>query len=196
MEPAAQGIDDTSSIHLADTRTPTRRSDDGERAVFLPGEDSDEDEDEDAKARRSEDRRRMLGNSGAQVSRIDISGGGSDEDGFEMVSASREGSRRAGRSANTLSAKAGSILVRYWPFSDCIRSRIDSPFSENRIGNSEHICCHPAVPRHRIFFDPLRVARPQKAVVAVASRACRAWAWGSGEWYRPVGIKRHCCVSL
>lgn len=74
--------------------------------MFLPGDDSDEEEEEDdAKARRSEDRRRMLGNSGAQVSRVDISGGGSDEDGFEIVSAPR-------RSANTLSAKAGSILVR------------------------------------------------------------------------------------
>ncbi|KJA17812.1 hypothetical protein HYPSUDRAFT_145931 [Hypholoma sublateritium FD-334 SS-4] len=111
-EPAAQGIDDTGSIHLADTRTPTRRGDDGERAVFLPGDDSDEEEEEDdSKARRSEDRRRMLGNSGAQVSRIDISSGGSDEDGYEIVSsAPRDGSGRAARSANTLSAKAGSIL--------------------------------------------------------------------------------------
>ncbi len=82
--------------------------------MFLPGDDSDEDEDEDAKARRSEDRRRMMGNSGAQVSRIDISGGGSDEDSYDMVSTSRG---RTGRSANTLSAKAGSILVRYCPFS-------------------------------------------------------------------------------
>ncbi|KAF9474838.1 MFS general substrate transporter [Pholiota conissans] len=109
-EPATLTTDDTGSIHLADTRTQQRISGDPqENAVFLANDGSDE-EDEEAEALR-EERSRVLSNSGAQLSRIDIRSEGSDEDGYEIVPGADGGVvGGSGRSANTLSAKAGIIL--------------------------------------------------------------------------------------
>ena len=108
--------DDAGSIRLADTRTRPRTSGENERDVFLPGGDeSDGSEDEEA---RTEERRRVLSNSGAQMSRINIrspSEGSDDEDGYEIVNGNDDAGVREGGARNnpgTLSAKAGIILVR------------------------------------------------------------------------------------
>jgi solute carrier family 45 protein 1/2/4 len=87
-----------------------------ERNVFLPGEASDsEDENENDEVKKSEERRRMLGNSDAQVSRLDISDAGSP-DGYQRVNGGDAGNSvpRNTRSGSSLSAKAGIILVSYW----------------------------------------------------------------------------------
>ena len=115
-EPATHTVDDAGSIRLADTRTRPRTSGENERDIFLPrGDESDGSEDEEA---RREERRRVLSNSGAHLSRINLrspSEGSEDEDGYEIVN----GDVSAGVSENeernnpgTLSAKAGIILVR------------------------------------------------------------------------------------
>lgn len=102
-EPAPGG--DTGSIRLADTRTERREStDQGERDMFLVGEE-DESEDDGELVDRNEgadERRRVMGNSGAQLSRLDISAP-TDEDEDEDFGRNPDGG---------LSAKAGIILVR------------------------------------------------------------------------------------
>ncbi|KDR74758.1 hypothetical protein GALMADRAFT_269030 [Galerina marginata CBS 339.88] len=121
-EPATQTTEEAGAIRLADTRTRPRPrprtsgNHDNEREVFLPGDDSDsEDENEGEEAAR-EERRRVLSNSGAQLSRIDIQGaagdGEEDEDGYEIVPGARDANGRlgGGSTAGTLSAKAGIIL--------------------------------------------------------------------------------------
>ncbi|KAF8959599.1 hypothetical protein BDZ97DRAFT_1761306 [Flammula alnicola] len=80
-EPAALTADDTGSILLADTRTRPRTSDENERQVFLPGEDTDE---EDEAALR-EERRHALSNSGAQLSPIDIRRTVGEEQDYETL---------------------------------------------------------------------------------------------------------------
>ena len=91
-------------------------SGENEREAFLPGGDeSDEGEDEEA---RKEERRRVLSNSGSQLSRIDLrplAGGSDDEDGYEIVDrngSTFEGGIEKRNHPGTLSAKAGIILVR------------------------------------------------------------------------------------
>ncbi|KIM38864.1 hypothetical protein M413DRAFT_447558 [Hebeloma cylindrosporum] len=111
-EPATHTVDHAGSIRLADTRTRPRTSGENEREVFLPGGDeSDGSEDEEA---RREERRRVLSNSGAQLSRINLrSDGSDDEDGYEIVNGNDgAGVRESGERSNpgTLSAKAGIIL--------------------------------------------------------------------------------------
>ncbi|PPQ98305.1 hypothetical protein CVT26_013500 [Gymnopilus dilepis] len=141
-EPATSNgtADDTESIVLADTRTPSRASrnsrddmEEGERSAFLPGSASDsEDEDEEGVGRKrksidgsgpgrremEEQRRGVLGNSEAQVSRIDISVRRlslEDQGEYEIVPGPGQGSGRSGRrrdrsAPGTLSAKAGTIM--------------------------------------------------------------------------------------
>ncbi|KAJ3515315.1 hypothetical protein NLJ89_g1827 [Agrocybe chaxingu] len=111
-EPAAQSPENPGTIHLADARQ--RDSSEHERQVFLSrngeGEHSESDS-EDEEARR-EERRRVLTNSGAQLSRIDI-GVPEHEDGdYEFVPGPENGQRTnvAVSTASTLSAKAGIIL--------------------------------------------------------------------------------------
>ncbi|KAF5324984.1 hypothetical protein D9619_009553 [Psilocybe cf. subviscida] len=118
-EPAGHVAGDSISIRLTDTRSHPRSSYDPdpehERDVFLQrDDDASEDEDEVAL---QEERRRMLGNSGAQLSRIDIrSPQTHDDEDYEIVPGHRD-PVRADRSAGgdgvqggTLSAKAGIIL--------------------------------------------------------------------------------------
>lgn len=107
-EPGSALTEDAASIRLADTRTRMRSSEDeGERDVFLPGEDEEsEDGDEDRDEEAEERRRRILTHSGAQLSRIDVS---DDLDDYEIVG--RDGSTAQGEGGG-LSAKAGIILVR------------------------------------------------------------------------------------
>ncbi|PPR06325.1 hypothetical protein CVT24_001015 [Panaeolus cyanescens] len=104
-EPAPYASDAPVNIRLADARSGLRSSADNEREVFLPGDVSDEEEDEE----RLEERRRVLGNSGAQVSRIRIRET-EDEDYQVVTSVNGERSHRRGGEAGTLSAKAGIIL--------------------------------------------------------------------------------------
>ncbi|PPQ81361.1 hypothetical protein CVT25_015468 [Psilocybe cyanescens] len=109
IEPAAQSVDDAGSIRLADTRTQRRTSGENEREMFLPGNDSDEDDDETL----IEERRRVLSNSGAQLSRINLQGNGHDDDDYEIVQGpgQNQGRSGSGRSTSgTLSGKAGVIL--------------------------------------------------------------------------------------
>ncbi|KAF9036322.1 major facilitator superfamily domain-containing protein [Panaeolus papilionaceus] len=98
--------DASDNIRMTDARTGSRSSDDNEREIFLAGNLSDDDEDEE----RTEDQRRMMGNSGAQVSRIRIREA-EDED-YQLVSNGngRGRSERRGAEAGTLSSKAGIIL--------------------------------------------------------------------------------------
>lgn len=80
--------------------------------MFLPGDASDSDNDDGDEPAKKEERRRVLGNSGAQVSRADISGV-SNRDGYHMVNGgSGDGVAREAPSEGGLSAKAGIILVR------------------------------------------------------------------------------------
>lgn len=132
-EPAGHVGGDSVSIRLTDTRTHPRSSYDPEpeheRDVFLQGND-DPSDDEDEVAR-LEERRRMLGNSGAQLSRIDIrSPQVHDEEDYEIVSGRRDLGR--GERSNSgdagqrgaLSAKAGTILVSH-THAAIIRRNID-----------------------------------------------------------------------
>ncbi|KAF8963511.1 major facilitator superfamily domain-containing protein [Flammula alnicola] len=108
-EPATLTADDTGSILLADTRTRPRTSDENERQVFLPGEDTDE---EDETALR-EERRHVLSNSGAQLSRIDIRRTVGEEEDYDILPrrGAANGRPNGERSdAGTLSGKAGIIL--------------------------------------------------------------------------------------
>ncbi|KAF8148425.1 major facilitator superfamily domain-containing protein [Crassisporium funariophilum] len=110
-EPAAHSTDNAGSIRLADTRTRPRTSAEGEGDDLLPG---DESEDEDEEALR-EERRRVLSNSGAQLSRIHLSTGDADDDDYELVPGNGDGDERtngngAGSGTTTLSSKAGIIL--------------------------------------------------------------------------------------
>lgn len=110
-EPTAQAIDDSGSIRLADTRTQRRPSGEQERDMFLPGNDSDDEGDEETLI---EERRRVLSNSGAQLSRINLQGSNTDEDDYEIVRGPGQYSGRSGvgrNSGGTLSGKAGVILV-------------------------------------------------------------------------------------
>jgi len=118
-EPVAQN--EVGSISLADTRTwphhqqglPT--DEESERNAFLADDLEDEGEDEEA---RLEDRRRVLGNSGAQMSRVDISNGvlntptDIQNDGYVFVPSEQERGEYGSGSAtsSTLSSKAGIIL--------------------------------------------------------------------------------------
>ncbi|KAH9474884.1 hypothetical protein JR316_0013352 [Psilocybe cubensis] len=131
-EPATRSTDDndTASIMLTDTRTQGRRSTErgDEQSAFLPGNVSDDDDENYGNEERwlIEERRRVLSNSGAQMSRVVLQGGGSgdinfgdyeeEENGYEIVRAEDEGTRM-GRSRATarseggmLSSKAGVIL--------------------------------------------------------------------------------------
>ncbi|KAF9553769.1 MFS general substrate transporter [Agrocybe pediades] len=119
-EPAAHTSEDVAgSIRLADTRTRRRHSGEHEGDAFLPqhGHESDHDDDEDEDAAR-EERRRVLSNSGAQLSRIDLhTPDPEDERDYEFIPANGEshaanggGSSRAVEKPGTLSAKAGIIL--------------------------------------------------------------------------------------
>lgn len=96
-----------------------------ERNMFLPGEASDSDDDHEGDtttpAERKEERRRILSNSNAQVSRVDIS----NEDGYHVANGNenRNGSARetlgGGSGGGGLSAKAGIILVSDLSISFC-----------------------------------------------------------------------------
>lgn len=113
--------DDGTTIRLSDTRSNSHRNldvdaDTNERNVFLPGEASESEEDDSYsgdEAERKEERRTVLGNSAAQVSRIDISSV-SNGDGYPMTSGDEtaHGVMRDSQSGVSLSAKAGIILVR------------------------------------------------------------------------------------
>ncbi|KAF8994064.1 major facilitator superfamily domain-containing protein [Cyathus striatus] len=116
-EPASLSYDEPAVIRLADARTPQRRSGEGEREVFLShgddaSDDEGDDEDEELKTERS---RSLLGNSGAQLSRIDVSASGriingvpEDDDYVDL--GRRGGEREEGGNGGGLSAKAGIIL--------------------------------------------------------------------------------------
>ncbi|KXN89417.1 General alpha-glucoside permease [Leucoagaricus sp. SymC.cos] len=114
--------DDNTAIRLSDTRTRPRRinssdldvdADADERNVFLPGEASEsegENENDPDEAARKEERKRVLRNSTAQVSRVDISSV-SNGDGYHMVNGEAgNGEVRDAQSGGGLSAKAGIIL--------------------------------------------------------------------------------------
>lgn len=88
-------------------------ADANERSMFLPGEASDsEDDKDDTELKRTEERRRMLGSSVAQISRLDISNG----DGYHHMGngdggdPGSMGDPQSGRGGG-LSSKAGIILV-------------------------------------------------------------------------------------
>lgn len=114
--------DDDAAIRLVDTRTHPRRvnssdldvdTEADERSMFLPGEASEsEDENDDiGEAKKAEERRRVMGNSVAQVSVMDISGA-NDGAGHHMVDGGEygNGAARGAQSGGGLSAKAGIIL--------------------------------------------------------------------------------------
>lgn len=109
--------DDDTAIRLSDTRTGRRVStsdvnvdtDADERNLFLPGEASDSEDEEGSEIEaRKEEQRRMLGNSLAQVSSVNIGGAG-DRDPMLISSPDEPDLARDG--PKCLSAKAGTILV-------------------------------------------------------------------------------------
>lgn len=145
-EPAAHTIDDSGSIRLADTRT--RVSGENERDRFLPGDDS-ENEDEEAL---QEERRRVLSNSGAQLSRINLQATGGEDDDYELVQ--RPGHERSdeGRGpSGSLSAKAGAILVitSSMAIFPAFISLSHIQFLAHS-GNSQYLHRHSSIPRHRL----------------------------------------------
>lgn len=111
--------EDDNGIRLADTRTRQRRPNSSdldvnadERNVFLPGDASDsEDEHPDGNFKATEridDRLSVMGNAGAQLSRLDISGTGRGE-GYQGLNGSANGGVEEAPSGD-LSGKAGVIL--------------------------------------------------------------------------------------
>jgi len=124
-----------SSIRLADTRTwhqhqqGLQTGEQGEHDAFL----ADDSEDEDGETR-LEDRRRVLGNSGAQLSRVDISNAVVDtptdvqNEGYVFIPGEQEANGRSNdvvgsdrAVSSTLSSKAGIILVSPLPLSPFLR---------------------------------------------------------------------------
>lgn len=133
--------------------------------MFLHGDDS-ENEDEEAL---QEERRRVLSNSGAQLSRINLQATSVDDDEYEIVQ--RPGHERSdeGRgSSGTLSAKAGVILVCS-PSSFALSTQYLT-FIFCASGDSQHFHCRSTISCHWIGGCTIRPIRPPEARVTSSSR--------------------------
>lgn len=164
------------SIRLADARTWSYHQQEsqtdvnqGECDVFLEDDSGDEGEDEQAQL---ESRRQVLGNTGAQLSRVDISNGVVDtptdvqDEDYEFIPSTQETNSRSNgvnesnrAVSSTLSSKAGIILVSLPSFFLPSVSLIDNPFfifvPFISTGYPQHLHCRSSIPRHWIRGYPI-----------------------------------------
>jgi hypothetical protein len=151
--------DSGTAIRLSDTQIRSREdfyidANADERNVLLPGEASESEDDHDSvdEAKLNKERRKVLGNSAAQASRMDVNSI-SNKNGYHIVNGGDAGDRADAdaQNGNDLSAKAGIILVGD---PDFLSSLVN--YSYMIVGHSKYLHRHPSIPCHWFFLSYIR----------------------------------------